>query len=168
MKIYLIRHGIAYEPGAPGYEDDTQRPLTDKGQDKVNKVAHSLQDLNVKPDMILSSPYLRARQTAEIIAKVLKFKKDKLEFSELLLSTGQAEPIISAIIEKYMVEEFVLIGHEPCLGLLVSLLTAGDLDLAINLKYGSVCCLSADDFRIERRATLEWLLTPKISTNIKF
>ena len=48
MKIYLVRHGIAYEPGEPGYEDDTQRPLTDKGREKMNKVAHVLKRLNVK------------------------------------------------------------------------------------------------------------------------
>ncbi|MGA7193587.1 MAG: hypothetical protein WBW94_08155 [Anaerolineales bacterium] len=70
------------------------------------------------------------------------------------------------VIEKYIVEELVIVGHEPCLGLLISALAAGDPDLAINVRYGSVCCLSADDFRIERRATLEWLLTPKISTKL--
>jgi len=166
MKIYLVRHGIAYEPGEPGYEDDTQRPLTDKGRDKMNKVAHVLKRLNMKPDMILSSPYLRAEQTAEILAKELKYKKNKIEFSERLLPTSQPEPLIAEIIEKYNVEELVVVGHEPCLGLLISTLAAGDPELAINVRYGSVCCLSADDFRIERRATLEWLLTPKISTKI--
>jgi phosphohistidine phosphatase len=166
MKIYLVRHGIAYEPGEPGYEDDTQRPLTDKGCEKMNKVAHVLKRLNVNPDAILSSPYLRARQTAEIFAKELKYKKNKIEFSERLLPASQPEPMIAEIIEKYIVEELVIVGHEPCLGLLISALAAGDPDLAINMRYGSVCCLSADDFRIERRATLEWLLTPKISTKV--
>ena len=166
MKIYLVRHGIAYEPGEPGYEDDTQRPLTEKGRDKMNKVAHVLKRLNVNPDAILSSPYLRARQTAEILAKELKYKKDKIEFSERLLPTSQPGPTIVEIIEKHIVEELIIVGHEPCLGLLISALAAGNPDLAINMRYGSVCCLSADDFRIERRATLEWLLTPKISTKI--
>ena len=166
MKIYLVRHGIAYEPGEPGYEDDTQRPLTDKGREKMNKVARVLKRLNVKPDAIVSSPYLRARQTAEIFAKELKYKKNKIEFSERLLPTSKPEPMIAEIIEKYIVEELVIVGHEPCLGLLISALAAGDPDLAINVKYGSVCCLSVDDFRIERRAALEWLLTPKISTKV--
>ena len=166
MNIYLIRHGIAYEPGEPGYEDDTQRPLTDKGRDKMEKITHILKRLNVKPDVILASPYLRARQTAEIIAKGLKYKKDKIEFSERLLPTGKPVSIVAEIIEKYIVDELIIVGHEPCLGLLISALVAGDSDLAVNVKYGSVCCLSADDFRIERRATLEWLLTPKISTKI--
>ena len=166
MKIYLVRHGIAYEPGESGIEDDTQRPLTDKGRDKISKVAHLLKRLSMNPDVILSSPYLRARQTAEILAKELKYKKDKIEFSERLLPANQPEPVIAEIIEKYNVEELVIVSHEPCLGLLMSVLAAGDQGLSVNLKYGSVCCLSADDFRIERRAVLEWLLTPKISTKI--
>ncbi len=166
MKIYLVRHGIALEPGETGYEDDTQRPLTDKGRDKMNKVAHLLKRLSVKPDVILSSPYLRARQTAEVLAKELKYKKDRIEFSERLLPASQPEPILTEIIEKFNVEELVIVGHEPCLGLLISVLTTGEQDLSINLKYGSVCCLTADDFRIERRAILDWLLTPKISTKI--
>lgn len=166
MKIYLVRHGIAYEPGEPGYEDDTQRPLTEKGRDKIKKIAHILKRLNVKPEVILCSPYLRARQTAEILAKVLKFKKDKLELSERLLPAGQPEPIIAEILEKYTVEELVIVGHEPCLGLLIGALAAGNPDLAINVRYGSICCLSVDDFRMERKATLEWLLTPKIAAKI--
>ena len=58
--------------------------------------------------------------------------------------------------------ELVIVGHEPCLSLLISTLVAGNLDLAINLKKGGVCCLAVDDLRVEKRATLEWLLTPKI------
>ena len=81
MKIYLVRHGIAYEPGEPGYEDDTQRPLTDKGRDKMNKVAHVLKRLNMKPDVILSSPYLRTRQTAENSCQRAKIqeKQDRIQ-----------------------------------------------------------------------------------------
>ena len=133
----------------------------------MKKVAHVLNRLSVKPDAIISSPYLRARQTAEILAKELKYKKDKIELSERLSPASQPEPMIEEIIEKYIVEELVIVGHEPCFGLLISALAAGDPDLAINVRYGSVCCLSADDFRIERRATFEWLLTPKISQKYK-
>ncbi len=166
MKIYLVRHGIAYEPGGPGYEDDTQRPLTDKGREKVDKVAHVLKRLGVKPDVVLSSPYLRARQTAEILAKALKYKKDKIRLSERLVPAGEPGSAIAEIIEKYLVEELLIVGHEPSISQLVSTLTTSQADLFVNIKCGSVCCLSADDFRIERKATLEWLLTPKLSTKL--
>lgn len=165
MKIYLIRHSNAVEPGTPGYEDDSLRPLTEKGRDKMKSIASALKKLDVKPDLIVSSPYVRARQTAEILAKVLKYKQE-LTFSDALVPMGNADNIIGEINEKYSVDELVLVGHEPCFSTLISTLTAGNPDLNINIKNGGVCCLSSDDLHTERKAVLEWLLTPKILTEL--
>ena len=161
MKIYLMRHGIASEPDGPGFEDDSQRPLSARGRDIINKIARTLKKLDVKPELILSSPYVRAEQTAAILAKEFDLQQH-LMFSELLVPAGNADAIIHAIVENYMADELLIVSHLPCLSLLVSLLTAADLDLAINIKKGGVCCLLADDLRLERCAALEWLLTPKI------
>jgi len=165
MKIYLIRHSNAVDPGTPGYEDDSLRPLTEKGRDKMKTIASVLKELDVKPDLIVSSPYARAQQTAEILAKVLKYKPE-LTFSDALVPMGNADNIIGAINEKYSVDELVLVGHEPCLSVLIGTLIAGNADLAINIKNGGVCCLSSDDLHTERKAVLEWLLTPKILTEL--
>ena len=165
MKIYLIRHSNAVDPGTPGYEDDSLRPLTEKGRDKMKDIASALKELNVKPDLIVSSPYVRAQQTAEILAKVLKYKQE-LAFSEALVPMGNADNIIGEINEKYSVDELVLVGHEPCLSVLIGTLIAGNPELAINLKNGGVCCLSSDDLHTERKAVLEWLLTPKILSEL--
>lgn len=161
MRIYLIRHSNAVEPGTPGYEDDSQRPLTEKGRDKMKDIAYALKALEIQPDRIISSPYVRARETAEIVAKVLKYKQD-LSFSDTLVPEGEADQIIGEINEKYNVDELVIVGHEPCLSGLIGTLVAGNPDLAIDLKKGGICCLAADDLRVERKAVLEWLLTPKI------
>lgn len=165
MKIYLIRHSNAVDPGTPGYEDDSSRPLTENGRDKMSKIASALKGLSVNPDLIVSSPYVRARQTAEIVAKMLKYKKD-LAFSEALVPMGKADQVIGEINEKYHVDELVLVGHEPSMSTLIGTLTAGNPDLAITLKKGGVCCLSADDLRTNRTAALEWLLTPKIMSGL--
>ncbi|MEP7134107.1 MAG: phosphohistidine phosphatase SixA [Chloroflexota bacterium] len=165
MKIYLIRHSNAVDPGTPGYEDDSTRPLTEKGRDKMKDIASALKTLGVEPDLIVSSPYVRAQQTAEILAKVLKYKKE-LAFSDVLVPMGNADNIIGEINEKYTVDELMLVGHEPCFSTLISTLTAGNPDLAINIKNGGVCCLSSDDLHTERKAVLEWLLTPKILTEL--
>ena len=69
MKLYLVRHSNAVDPGSPEYEDDSQRPLTEKGRDKMERIASALKGLGAEPDRILSSPYARAKQTAEILAK---------------------------------------------------------------------------------------------------
>ena len=161
MRIYLIRHSNAVDPGTPGYEDDSQRPLTEKGRDKMNKIASALKKLNVKPDLIVSSPYVRARQTAEILAKVMKYKRN-ICFSDALIPMGDTDEMIGEINEKYDVDELVLVSHEPFISSLIGSLTTGNPDIAISVKNGGICCLSADDLHMERRAVLEWLLTPKI------
>jgi len=165
MKIYLIRHSNAVDPGTPGYEDDSLRPLTEKGRDKMKDIASALKGLDVNPALIVSSPYVRAQQTAEILAKVLKYKPE-LAFSDALVPMGNADNIIGEINEKYSVDELVLVGHEPCLSVLIGTLTAGNPELAINIKNGGVCCLSSDDLHTERKAVLEWLLTPKILSEL--
>lgn len=161
MRIYLIRHSNAVDPGTPGYEDDSQRPLTEKGRDKMNKIASALKKMHVKPDLIVSSPYVRARQTAEILAKVMKYKRN-ICFSDTLVPMGNSEEIIGEINEKYDVGELVLVSHEPFISNLIGTLVAGNPDIAINMKNGGICCLSADDLHMERTAVLEWLLPPKI------
>jgi phosphohistidine phosphatase len=166
MKIYLIRHSNAVDPGTPGYEDDSLRPLTDKGRDKMKDIASALKELGITPDLIVSSPYVRARETAEILAKVLKYKSD-LAFSDALVPMGNADQIIGEINEKYSVDELVLVGHEPCFSILIGALIASAPDIEIDIKKGGVCCLSADDLHVERKAALEWLLTPKILSRLK-
>jgi phosphohistidine phosphatase SixA len=91
----------------------------------------------------------------------MKCKQD-VAFSNLLVPMGEAEEIVREINEKYNVDELVFVSHEPCLSGLIGALTADNLDLSINIKNGGVCCLSADDLRLERKAVLEWLLTPKV------
>ena len=75
MKLYILRHGIAVEPGTPGYETDADRPLTSEGERKMRQIAGAMEALELSFDLILSSPYLRARQTAEIVAEVLTARK---------------------------------------------------------------------------------------------
>ena len=161
MKIYLVRHGIASQPMDEDFEADSQRPLTTRGRDEITRIAGALKKLGLKPDLILSSPYVRAEQTANLLAREFNCQQHLL-LSDLLVPDGSPAAILSAIVENYMAEELVIVGHLPCLGLLASLLTAGNLDLAVNIKKGGVCCLSSDDLRTEPRAVLEWLLTPKI------
>jgi phosphohistidine phosphatase len=165
MRIYLIRHSNAIDPGTPGYEDDSLRPLTEKGRDKMKRISAALKELDVKPDLIISSPYVRAKQTAEILAKVLKYKHE-LIFNEMLVPMGNPDNIIGEINEKYSVDELILVGHEPCFSVLIGTLVAENPDLAFNIKNGGVCCLSSDDLHTDRKATLDWLLTPKILTEL--
>lgn len=162
MNIYIIRHAIAVEPGAPGYEDDSLRPLTSKGSEKMTNIARGLKSLGVRFDLVLSSPYTRALQTARILLKAMKMDKEQLVITEHLAPMGFPEQVIGEMNENYAhLDSVAIVGHEPNLSALISLLVAGDVELAINMRKGGVCCLSAENLLHERRATLEWLMMPK-------
>jgi phosphohistidine phosphatase len=165
MNLYVIRHAIAVDEGTSEYESDSERPLTDKGRKKMRQIAKSLRNLGVEFDLILSSPYVRARETAEILADVFKMKK-KLDFSDNLIPLGNPELLITEVNEKYPVNSLAVVGHEPHLSTLMGLLVAENAKIDVTLKKGGVCYLSADDLHQEHRATLEWLLTPGILMEI--
>jgi len=164
MNLYIIRHAIAVDEGTADYED-SQRPLTDKGRKKMRQIAKGLRSLGVEFDLILSSPYLRAQETAEVLGDVFKMKK-KIIFSESLLPESEPEKVIAEINESHTVDSLVLVAHEPHLSGLIGLLTSGNVNIDMTLKKGGVCRLSADDLHHEHRATLEWLLTPGILVEI--
>jgi phosphohistidine phosphatase len=162
MNLYIIRHAIAVEPGTPGYKDDSQRPLTERGSERMVNIARGLKALDVRFDLILSSPHVRATETARILVKVLKMDKTQMVLSENLEPMGFADQLIGEINEKYSnLDSIAVVGHEPNLSSLISLLVAGDPALSINMKKGGVCHLTADNLLHERRATLEWLMMPK-------
>lgn len=159
MNLYIIRHGIAEDLGNNNSYDDSQRALTEAGRKKMRGIADGLRAFEVKLELILSSPYLRALETAEILADEFKMK-DKLAFSENLIPPGHLVQLIDEINEKYPVDNLAIVGHEPALSSLVSLLLSGQRSINIAMKKGGVCHLSMDKLHLVGGATLEWLLTP--------
>jgi phosphohistidine phosphatase len=162
MNVFILRHGLAVEPGSPGYTQDSERPLTPKGKQQLMKVAKGMRRLGLDFDLILASPYVRARQTADIVAKTLKLKK-RLDYSEALTPSGSPKELIDYLNRlDPRPEDVLLVGHEPYLSQLISLLISGETGLAISMKKGGLCKLSADSLRADRCATLEWLLMPRM------
>ena len=161
MNLYLLRHGIAVEPGTPGYENDSARPLIPKGERRLRSVAAAMERLELSFDLILSSPFIRAKQTAEIIASELKLKK-RVEFFDGLVPGGNSKALIYALNElKPSPENVLLVGHEPYLSRLISLLVSGGADAAaIEMKKGGLCRLEVGELRYGQCARLAWLLTP--------
>lgn len=165
MNLYIVRHAIAAERGTPGYEDDSQRPLTDAGGKKMKKIAKGLHRLGIGLDVILTSPYVRARDTAKILADRFEMM-DKVYFSDNLIPPGNFESLVFEVHEKYDVPNVALVGHEPMLSSLVSWLTTGDTDARVTMKKGGVAYLSSDTLYQNGRATLEWLLTPALTVEL--
>jgi len=160
MNLYLLRHGLAAELDAPGLTKDSERPLTPKGERKLWKIADGVKALELSFDVILSSPYLRARQTAEIIGEALHSSK-KIEFSETLTPAGSAKKLIELL--KHITpdrENILLVGHEPHLSEFISLLLSGKPGFSVIMKKGGLCKLSIESLSYGRCAALEWLVTP--------
>jgi phosphohistidine phosphatase len=165
MNLYIVRHAIAVERGTPGYEEDGQRPLTEAGRRKMKKIVKGLSQLDLDLDLILTSPYVRARDTAKILAGEFKLK-GKVALSDNLIPPGNFEKLIEEIHQKYNVNNLALVGHEPMLSSLVSWLTTGNTDLRLTLKKGGVAFLSTDNLYQDGHATLEWLLTPALMVEL--
>lgn len=161
MNLFILRHGIAVEPGTPGYPTDSARPLVPEGERKLRKIAQAIKALELSFDFILSSPYLRARQTAEIIAAAFK-PKIKVELSELLTPGGSQRHLIDFLNQLTpRPQNVLLVGHEPYLSELISLLLSGEPTLLIVMKKGGLCKLTTEALQHGRCATLDWLLAPK-------
>ncbi len=142
-------------------ENDSKRQLTPKGKRQLRQAVAAMKTLGLRFDLILSSPYLRAKQTAEIVAESLKLKR-RLKFSDELAPDGSPKNLVGQLNAlKPEPENVLLVGHEPYLSRLISLLTTGDMELAMDFKKGGLCKLEMEKLSYDRCATLAWLLTPR-------
>jgi len=155
VKVYLVRHGEAEEQ-RPGRRDE-ERELTREGRVQFEGVVAGLAALGIGLDKILTSPLIRARQTAEILAQALPGPKPQ-EIAALAPG-GSFEAVFHVL--RHPVSGIALVGHEPALGTLVSLATTGVASGAMPLKKGGVACLKFSGEPCPKGAVLSWLLTPK-------
>ena len=160
MNLYILRHGLAFERDSRRFPRDSERPLTAKGERKLRKISQAIEVLELSFDLILSSPYVRARQTAEIVAKRLGGGL-KVELSDALAPAGSPRKLINLLNGLNPAPRNVLLtGHEPYLSSLISLLVSGEAGLEVVMKKGGLCHLKAEALQHGRCASLEWLLTP--------
>src|ERR1700733_2653754 len=109
-ELYIVRHGIAVDPGTPGIPDD-ERPLTPKGEKRMRQIARGLRMLNLKLDRIITSPLPRARATAEIIADALDARKI-LETTNVL-QTGSSAATVERWLRERTEQRLMIVGHNP-------------------------------------------------------
>lgn len=156
--LYVLRHAIAVERGSPGYTDD-RRPLTDDGIVKMRRIAGGMEAIGLSFDLILTSPYLRARQTAEIVAR--RFDAGSiLKLSSNLEPGGDSRRLMEEIAAAGEESSVLVVGHEPYLSGLISVLLTGNGGTEILLKKGGLCRLTLERPRHAKCAILDWLLTP--------
>lgn len=157
MDLYIVRHGVAEESTALG--SDAARALTDEGRKKMARAARGLASLDVRPDAILTSPLVRARQTAEVLAETLRPADGVAEVKWLEPGVPPAEAVRQ--LARLKCDAVMVVGHVPDVGALASLLLAGKPSVEIVFKKGAVCALSFAGRARAGRGRLEWLLQPK-------
>jgi phosphohistidine phosphatase len=164
--LYVLRHGIAASRGDPAYPLDSDRPLTDKGIKRMRRIADGMRRIRVGFDVVLSSPYRRALETAFVVAREFE-AGEYVQTVQALKAEVLPEEVIRTLLDKFSTcERLLLVGHEPQLSALVSTLTSGGASARPLLKKGGFCKLQVDRLQVGRCATLEWLLTPRQLMNM--
>ncbi len=137
MFVYLLRHGNAADQAPDGSMDDSRRELTADGMDKLASACQSYARIMVPPQRIWHSPLIRARQSAEILAKACDVPQP-LEEHPLLRPGGQVAAMVDVLQGELLagLESTLLVGHEPNLGNLLGLLVSGTERLSIPLGKG--------------------------------
>jgi phosphohistidine phosphatase len=162
MNLYLMRHGIAVTADQPGIESDSERPLSQKGLKRMRRAARGLRRLGISFDALLTSPLVRARQTAESVADTLGLEAQLEEISELAPQSS-VDHLISRLTRFQDKDHVLLVGHNPLLSHAASFLIAGkkEISLEIELKKGGLCRIEIAGLPPGTPGTLHWLLTPK-------
>lgn len=156
IEICFFRHGIALDREDPTVTSDAERPLTEAGIRKTRSAAEGLQRMDMRFDRILTSPWLRATQTAAILSDVLLLPPAQ-EFPEL---AGDRTPtdLVDALARDHG-KRNLLVGHEPLLSATAVHILGGDW--ALDLKKSGACAIYVDALPPRKPATLLWHLTSR-------
>ncbi len=157
MDLLVLRHGEAGRRSPlPG---DSKRSLTAKGQQEIVDLSNGLKTLGVKFDHIFTSPLLRAKNTAEIVAKSLKFR-GKIEELDALKPEGNKLEFYSVLSKLKQDSVVLVVGHEPYLSEMISE-AISQSDCRINLKKAGLARIRVLSTLPKIKGELRWLLTPK-------
>ena len=160
MQLYIVRHGIAIDREDPQCPPDPERFLTDEGTEKTKQVAKGVAEIGAVPDLMLSSPYLRAVQTAEIFAAALEHGKQKIRKTDLLLPGADPMQLFRELGRERQASAVFIFGHAPHLDDLIA--------TAIGSKHHVTALKKAGVALVELRrmvppsGELVWLATPKM------
>ena len=161
MDIYVLRHGLAGVRDRQAYPNDDERPLTPKGVRRMGRQVRGLNSIGLSVDAIITSPLVRAVQTAEIVHQRLD-NPGELVTSSALAPASNPMVLVGELAREYSsADKVMLVGHEPYLSALISLFATGDPEPAVRLKKGALCKMRVPEPSYGRCGWIEWLLTPR-------
>jgi len=165
VQVLVVRHAIAHERDSKRWPDDSQRPLSPQGVRRFRRAAAGLAKVLPPPERVLSSPFVRALQTAEILTEVANWPAPR-KCPEL----GHGGPIddVLKLLREYRVKRIAIVGHEPDLGnLIVASVTRAEAGLRFEMKKGGVASLIFSGRPARGRAKLVAYVPPKVLRSIR-
>ena len=157
MRLLIIRHAAAVASGTPGIADD-DRPLTPKGKARFRAAAKGLARIVARPDVLLTSPLPRARETAEIAARAFERLEPRIEPA---LASGRVDQIVAALATTPRDATVAVVGHEPVLGALLARLVGAPLGEAFAFKKGGAALVDLPAGPLAG-GRLIWFVKPRI------
>lgn len=160
IRLYLVRHGVAAERGEE-WPDDTKRPLTDEGMTRMRRVARGFAGLDERLGVILTSPLVRTRQTADILAGAFTPTPPIVPL-DALAPGGTLADVVSEISKHSRKETMALVGHEPSIGALAAILLGAAHPL--EFKKGAIARIDVPSTFDGPPASgsLRWFLPPRV------
>ena len=158
LELYLIRHGIAAQRG-PDYPDDSKRPLTSRGMNALKREAKALAALDITFDLIISSPLVRTRQTADILSEGLE-GKPAVTTSDALAPAGTPAAVMHELAKHHRKARIALVGHEPNIGELAARLVGARSPM--QFKKGAICRIDFDVLPPKALGQLRWFIPPRV------
>ncbi len=160
-ELYIMRHGIAVERGSAGFSDDAKRPLTPEGKKKMREIAAGLVRAGFDVDWVVTSPLIRAAETAEIVADELGPGVAK-DYCEALRPGGSPEALITFLAKHPSRKRVLVVGHEPDLSQLAARLMGAGRHANLAFKKGGGCLITFIEFPPKSPGQLVWWLTPRL------
>jgi phosphohistidine phosphatase len=159
VTLYVLRHGIAEDSAPDG--DDASRRLTPRGRKRVYAAAIGMRAMGLRFDLILTSPFARAHETAAVVAEVYGGDPPPREFPPLAQGVPAVETV-RALRPLARQSAILVVGHEPGLSGMVSYVLSGSPEaIRIDLKKSGLVALEVHDLGRRAGATLSWMLTPR-------
>ncbi len=161
MDLYLLRHAIAEPIGEDNHFQDDKRALTPEGSLKMRRASSGLRRLGLHFGLLASSPLVRARQTAEIVAESTKFTAP-IQIWQELAPGGSIDGLFKRLQKYQEKESALLVGHQPDLGYLAARLIFGRCEGSLDFKKGGLCCIKVTEMPPEFPGELVWMVTPRM------
>jgi phosphohistidine phosphatase len=159
MQIYLLRHAIAEE--AEAGMADRDRALVPEGRKKLKEVLRLARQADTAISLILTSPYRRARETADIVADLLANEAEVME-TKALEPDSNAENVWREVRAHKPIDSVMLVGHEPLLSTVTAFLLNSP-SLRVDFKKSALVRLDIEQFTTQPHGTLRWMITPKVA-----